>query len=342
MIYDIVFVTQIPAFYKVNLFNELSGQRKILVIFLAADTLNKRGKDFTAITEARFDYEILSNLPLESNPYGTNIRRLSRIIRGLSTSLFVVTGWDRTEFWYCLLEARTRNFHTGFVLESNVYDSEYKGIKKFAKQAFLGFVEITFASGSLQLELLRKLNYKKKIILTRGVGIIRKAKENNFKKTNISNKLIYIGRLAKEKNLETMIKILNDFKNLSLDVFGAGPNERYLRSLASDNVRFMGPVSNSRLSNIFPNYDYLVLPSKLEPWGLVAEEALYYQTPVILTDRCGVADLVSNGINGYLYDFEFFEQGVRTLLSSYHVLEFSGDALRTKDEGQVCAYVSNC
>lgn len=44
--YDYLIVTHIPAFYKINLYNELSKKLKIFVVFIASNTDEKRADDF--------------------------------------------------------------------------------------------------------------------------------------------------------------------------------------------------------------------------------------------------------------------------------------------------------
>ena len=57
--YDYIIVTHIPNFYKVNLYNELSNKFKILVIFTAKNTKEKRSNDFITLSDARFEYRLL-------------------------------------------------------------------------------------------------------------------------------------------------------------------------------------------------------------------------------------------------------------------------------------------
>jgi len=44
------------------------------------------------------------------------------------------------------------------------------------------------------------------------------------------------------------------------------------------------------------------MPSIIEPFGMVATEALSNGCPVITATHCGAADCIINGKNGYLYD----------------------------------------
>ena len=41
------------------------------------------------------------------------------------------------------------------------------------------------------------------------------------------------------------------------------------------------------------------MPSIVEPWGLVAEEALFFGLPVIVSKNCGVCELIEDGKHGF-------------------------------------------
>ena len=60
--------------------------------------------------------------------------------------------------------------------------------------------------------------------------------------------------------------------------------------MAGSNVRFVGAVDNEKLPAVYRAADVFVLPSIIEPWGLVVEEALNNGTPVIVSDRVGCKD----------------------------------------------------
>ena len=55
--YNYIIVTHIPNFYKVNLYNELSKNLKILVLFTARSTSEKRSDDFITLDKSEFEYD---------------------------------------------------------------------------------------------------------------------------------------------------------------------------------------------------------------------------------------------------------------------------------------------
>lgn len=79
--YDYIIVTHIPAFYKVNLYNELSKKLKILVIFIATNTNEKRADDFTTLQNTNFSYNVLSKGDFQTRDLFSNIKKLSAILK---------------------------------------------------------------------------------------------------------------------------------------------------------------------------------------------------------------------------------------------------------------------
>jgi glycosyltransferase involved in cell wall biosynthesis len=62
--------------------------------------------------------------------------------------------------------------------------------------------------------------------------------------------------------------------------------------------------------------DVFVLPSKSEPWGLVVNEAMICDLPVIVSDRAGCSiDLVENNKNGFIFQTESIEDLSQKLLN---------------------------
>ena len=58
--FDLVIITHIPCFYKVNLFNKISENKKILIIFISDDTKYYRSSDFLS-KNILFNHLFLNN-----------------------------------------------------------------------------------------------------------------------------------------------------------------------------------------------------------------------------------------------------------------------------------------
>jgi glycosyltransferase involved in cell wall biosynthesis len=93
---------------------------------------------------------------------------------------------------------------------------------------------------------------------------------------------------------------------VKLLIAGSGELTEALRQCAERNavpVHFTGFINQTELWQAYTCSDALVLPSnELETWGLVANEAMLFELPLIVSDRVGCgADLVRDGETGYVF-----------------------------------------
>jgi len=69
-----------------------------------------------------------------------------------------------------------------------------------------------------------------------------------------------------------------------------------------DNLIFTRYLTRDELRAAYSRANVVVLPSKLEGFGLVVIEGWLYKKPVVVSSRAGVAELVMDGENGYTFN----------------------------------------
>lgn len=93
-----------------------------------------------------------------------------------------------------------------------------------------------------------------------------------------------------------------------LVICGDGPLRAKLQQLAETlgiaaRIHWPGFVQYPQLPVYYGLADAFILPSTVEPWGLVVNEAMASSLPVLVADRCGCApDLVRVGENGFTFN----------------------------------------
>jgi len=341
IMYDFVIVTHLPAFYKINLYNKLSLSLNIYVIFIANNTNEKRFSNFVNLENCNFKYYVLSDEDFQTRDKFRNIILLNRLLNNIKYKKILLSGWDLLEYWY--LAIRSTGKTNCLSLESTVLESKSDGIKGFIKKIFLKKITTVFASGDLHVDLLRKLNYKKKIIITKGVGIINKPVFSKNSK-EYKKRFIFIGRISKEKNLRLIIEIFNKLPEYLLTIVGDGPQKLELKQISKENIIYHKSIENENIKEILEKNNILILASVSETWGLVIEEALYFGLPVIVSKNCGACELVVNGINGFIIDPNDSENIKNTILKidgpMYDELERGVEkkSIINKDINQVRVY----
>jgi glycosyltransferase involved in cell wall biosynthesis len=122
-------------------------------------------------------------------------------------------------------------------------------------------------------------------------------------------KLIFAGRLAKEKGIATLLRamriLLDAGYSLTLRLVGGGPQYRRLEALVdrlrlTPWVEFVDRVSPEELVGLYQQSSMLVLPSNREAFGWVLAEAGMCGLPVVASDVGGVREIVDQGETGLL------------------------------------------
>jgi glycosyltransferase involved in cell wall biosynthesis len=118
-------------------------------------------------------------------------------------------------------------------------------------------------------------------------------------------KLIYVGRISKDKNLEFLARAYKEAKkqieDLNLTIVGDGPYLSDLKKFfdSSDAVRFTGRVPYSQLPQLYSQADLLVFPSETDTFGMVVLEAQCCELPALVSDKGGPKEIIKEDYTGY-------------------------------------------
>ncbi len=115
--------------------------------------------------------------------------------------------------------------------------------------------------------------------------------------------LLFVGRLAAEKDLESLVPLMKTRSDVALALVGDGPHRAHLESVfAGTNTRFLGVMRGEELAEAFASADAFVFPSVTETLGLVIVEAMASGLPVIAARSGPTEEQVRHGETGFLYD----------------------------------------
>ncbi|MEG2061871.1 MAG: glycosyltransferase family 4 protein [Alistipes sp.] len=287
-----IFITNLPSFYKVNLYNRINREKPIFVIF-TGDTANVRNMNFFDET-IEFKYADLKDC--------SKLRRIFKSIHILRKNQYdelVISGVSELIYWICAFMFPYRK--NASVCESSYLESPVTGLKGFLKRLYIKRISRIYASGAAQEKLVRLLEFKGEVVITKGVGVFNYIKQPPYVERKSVQNFLYVGRLSPEKNLEFLIKVFNGLPNYTLNIIGFGPLEQELKAIAGSNIVFHGAVDNKDLYKHYQANDVFTLPSISEPWGLVVEEALNNGLPVIVSDRVGCGEEIIDASNGLVF-----------------------------------------
>ncbi len=140
---------------------------------------------------------------------------------------------------------------------------------------------------------------------------------------------LFVSRLVPYKRADLAVQALSRLKR-KLIVVGEGPERARLQRMASNEVKFLGWVSDDELLRLYHRCKALVFPAE-EDFGIVMVEAQAAGKPVVAYSRGGASEIVSDGETGLL----FHEQTVEALCEAVLKLErmrFDPHAIRRNAE----------
>jgi glycosyltransferase involved in cell wall biosynthesis len=183
---------------------------------------------------------------------------------------------------------------------------------------------------------LRKHKFTKPIkVLSNGVDLKNFSPKKNYRNGKVF-KIIHIGRVGFEKNIDVIIRsfnlLLKEKENVSLKIVGDGPATNSLKNLAkslglSHKIKFVGYMSGKKLVNEYKSGDVFVAASTMETQGLTILEAMSCGLPVIGVNKYAIPDLVKHNVNGYVaepFDDKKIKEYMVKLIDNPHLLKKFG------------------
>lgn len=321
---------QLWAHYKSRLFSEIHRAFKenypdsdFLVIQIALYEASRSVMQSDDTITYDYPYQVLFQRSLDQVSFKERRAALFAAFDAYKPTVLNITGYFDPAQVLLMFYARTKGVKVVLSSESSSADNSRSFTKEFLKKLIVNRANAFFCFGKTSAEYLESLGVKPAQIPVRNAAVIDEevvssryhaGKQENVNIARVA-RFVFVGRLAPEKNLETLLRAFAKVVPLDaalwpweLMFIGDGPERSSLEKLTKElqlehKVLFMGGLPWYKVPDMLVHCDVLVLPSKSEPWGLVVNEAMVCGLPVIVSKNCGcVADLVENGVNGFTFD----------------------------------------
>ncbi|MGC8885261.1 MAG: glycosyltransferase [Candidatus Nanoarchaeia archaeon] len=207
---------------------------------------------------------------------------------------------------------------------------------------FLNSSSVAIVPSNFIKEKLKRIGVRKVVVVPNGIDLKKFSKGNGKKirkrygiKEN-EEIVLYLGRIAKEKNINLLVKAFSFLKNkkIKLMICGTGPEEEKLKALAKKlnvNAIFAGFVKESEVADFYSACDVFCIPSSFETQGLVAIEAMAAGKGVLALNSMALREIV-NEKNGILFNKNAKELSEKILMALEKKEEYGEGALKTASE----------
>lgn len=312
----VLFLTNLPAPYRVDYFNELSKYVDLTVAYERKNAISRNQKWKSKKTG---NY---SELFLKSKNIGDDNSISFQIIDLIKKNKFdyIIIGQYST-FTAMLAILYMKIKKIPFILNSDggFIKKNEKKIKYKIKKYLISSADYWLSSGSNTTNYLKYYgadqnkifeypftSLKEKDILTKPLSDSEKITIRKELNLPVDKKIVIsVGRFLDWKGFDILLKASKKFNdNIILLLIGDKPTSKYLEIIEEsnkNNVVFPGFLTKEELIKYYKSSDLFVLPTKDGIWELVVNEAMSFALPIITTTKCGSAfDLVKNEYNGYI------------------------------------------
>lgn len=233
--------------------------------------------------------------------YKTKIKKVKEVKKGELFMVFYPVRTIDNIFCYLLRDVKTIiwvkanpvEYKLSILLKYHFLYTTLKRTLDFIYEQFTKWLfnhKLIFHTGNISLN---KSNTKTQFAF---ISSLLGKKDLHYKKKELTNKIIYVGNLSRQKGVSYLINAMAQLKDKSLLIVGKGSYKKL-----NANVKHYGPeYRRQKLFEMIRAYDILIMPSLSEKQGKVTLEAMSQGTVVIATDVGGVSAVVKNGYNGLL------------------------------------------
>lgn len=228
----------------------------------------------------------------------------------------VTTGWADPEYHSVILAASKAAVPCILISDSRYEDEPRKYYKEWVKRRILRAYSSALVAGTASRDYLIRLGFNSAAIFKPWDVVDNEHFANAFEIRKgvdfLERDFVCVSRFLARKNISNLLHAFAEYAKAGghrrLLLLGSGELENALRKEVTQLglekvVLFEGFIQYEELPHYFGRSFSLVLPSTIDTWGLVVNEAMASGLPVLVSRLCGSSlDLVQHGKNGYTFD----------------------------------------
>lgn len=243
----------------------------------------------------------------------TDFPALFRAMSRIAPAVVFVNGWSSRDALACHAWCAIHGAARVLISDSQIADRPRGMLKEWLKRRIVAGCKAGFAAGTASTRYLESLGLPAEAITT-GCDVVDNA---HFAAAAQSRgapgfRLLTVCRLIPEKNLEAAAQAFLEFvrgrdpsEPWRWTVVGYGPMEARLRAIAENSgarITLAGYRGYDDLITEYAGHDLYFHPSLSEPWGLVVNEAMAAEMPVLVSKQSGCVEDLVTAETGWTFD----------------------------------------
>ena len=222
--------------------------------------------------------------------------------------IYFQSGWSIKAFKYFAKITKQKNKKSKIVLIS---DNNYqkKNFRQTLGKIFFKFFlrkrfDFAWVPGFLGKKLMIKYGFEKEKIFTKlYCSLIAEYKNHTIIKKK-KKQFIFVGQFIKRKNVE---RLIDAFRSLNIEkkawkLLLIGKGNLDLKKYKANNIKIFDPLSPSKLSKLYNQSLFFILPSLRDHWPLVVHEASLSGCFLLLSKNIGNIPELANKKNSIIFD----------------------------------------
>jgi glycosyltransferase involved in cell wall biosynthesis len=278
--------------------------------------MSGRDKGILNLRNLSRDYDLYTLHPIDAErmSWGKLVDAIESIFGRVKPDVVAVPGYSLKSALALIYVARKWGLPIVLMSDSNYEDEKRNGFIEGLKGAIIGGVGAGFVAGHRSAEYLVSLGLPRENIF-KGYDVVdNKHFSQPPKGVKKNGGFLYIGRFVEKKNVFGLLKAYAKYcKNSGdscwpLTLVGDGVLAAKLKAEAialgiNERITWCGQKDYKQIVREYHRCKALVLPSYVDQWGLVVNEAMAAGLPILVSRHCGSsAELVENGVNGFVFD----------------------------------------
>lgn len=299
----VLYITNLPAPYKVDYFNELGKYTDLTVIFERSKAKNRASAWSSSASSEGFKTVFLSGIDI-GDEMSVDVSIIKYLMQNRD-SLILLNGYSSPTEMLAILYMKAHHVAFGLVCDGLLIKEE-SAFVRWLKEILISSASFWLSSGRETDKVLTEhgadgskiFRYPFSSVHEYDIASVPYNRKEVKDAVGCKSKymILYVGQMIHRKGIDLLLEAVTGI-DMDFQLYLIGDQIPF----SNEKVVNIGFLDKYTLKKYYMASDLFVLPSREDIWGLVVNEAMGYGVPVIATDRCGAAlEMVKNGKNGVI------------------------------------------